>query len=759
MEEHKNVFIEQLSDDDALFTKLQKQTLEEVQRMSGKVWTDFNAHDPGVTLSETVNYALTELDYKLGFNVFDYLSDSDCKLDLNRIGLFLPVNAYYTFPVTEDDYRRMLLANIDDLDFAEVHCDTDTGAYTVGVIMSPFGERDVNEMVRMVKVEFNKRRNLCEWLEKVELIQPEELDFVAELEIEPGEDATDVLVGIFWCIMRYLAGNVDICMPDGNTNDTVSPEKWMEGEQHILRVNIPAQEFTEHELYRNLCKVKGVAHFYTCYLVKDNVPQTRFGVKNSLHIPTSDEEFERICIRCGRQVMSVDCERFYERLRGLYFMNRQNVYLMKQNEDKSCWKQPESVWRNIFDHYPIANDFPKCYRFNPQGEVVSDFENYIRLFDWIISNGLKELEILPKLLSLKESKMDALLNRSQLNLKNRYLDFLDDLYGTDSNPAWLSEENNYGETTAGTVRRRTRFIANADVLNASRAKARNLYSTDKDVSTVKMYFCLLLGLEYDDEKTISNVLPEHNLRLVECINKKNKNRINSLGITDRIDSLLIEEKMLSPDNVIPVNFVVLSEDKEGKIREYKKMREELPFFNENIVTGDLFRGGTRLKNYKIVKTSDDMFMLMYRHQERGGWTNLGKDSDKNRLEMLANILRRFLRELNRKSETVYVVEPVLANRTRAFELLLVLPAWTYRFHSRRFRDRCRELMRSIVPAHLTGKLYWLEEKEMRQFEICYHQLVRTFSDSRLEDYRGILMEAIYELVSKAEEIQSLDDQD
>ena len=106
-----------------------------------------------------------------------------------------------------------------------------------------------------------------------------------------------------------------------------------------------------------------------------------------------------------------------------------------------------------------------------------------------------------------------------------------------------------------------------------------------------------------------------------------------------------------------------------------------------------------------------------------------------------------------------MVEPVLADGTRTFELILALPAWTYRFHSPRFRSKCRELLRSLVPAHLTGKVHWLGEKEMRQFEICYHQLMRTYTDSRLADYRGKLLEAIDELMTKAEETQDLDDTD
>lgn len=53
-------YIRQLAENENLYSYLQRQTLEEVHRLSGKVWTDFNAHDPGVTLADIANYALTK---------------------------------------------------------------------------------------------------------------------------------------------------------------------------------------------------------------------------------------------------------------------------------------------------------------------------------------------------------------------------------------------------------------------------------------------------------------------------------------------------------------------------------------------------------------------------------------------------------------------------------------------------------------------------------------------------------------------------
>ena len=102
------------------------------------------------------------------------------------------------------------------------------------------------------------------------------------------------------------------------------------------------------------------------------------------------------------------------------------------------------------------------------------------------------------------------------------------------------------------------------------------------------------------------------------------------------------------------------------------------------------------------------YMLTYRNRERDGWTNLGCTRSRERLNTLANILRRFLRELNQACETVYIVEPVLADTDKPFRLIIVLPAWTARFLHPAFgkaaRNCCAHYFRHIFPLKYTGSM-------------------------------------------------------
>lgn len=92
--EEKRLYIEQVDVENDLYSMLQKRTLDELQRLSGEVWTDFNPHDPGMTTADIANYALTEVDYKLGFKLQDYLTDPKGNFVPERYGLFLPEEVY-----------------------------------------------------------------------------------------------------------------------------------------------------------------------------------------------------------------------------------------------------------------------------------------------------------------------------------------------------------------------------------------------------------------------------------------------------------------------------------------------------------------------------------------------------------------------------------------------------------------------------------------------------------------------------------------
>lgn len=101
--------------DDVSFQALRSLGIAHTQDLSGRVWTDYNLHDPGVTILEAVCYALTELAYRADLPVPDHLARPDGTIDFERQALLRPDDILRCRPTTANDYRRVLLDEIDDL--------------------------------------------------------------------------------------------------------------------------------------------------------------------------------------------------------------------------------------------------------------------------------------------------------------------------------------------------------------------------------------------------------------------------------------------------------------------------------------------------------------------------------------------------------------------------------------------------------------------------------------------------------------------
>jgi hypothetical protein len=68
----------------ANFAILRQEGVQLLQELSGGTWTDYNLHDPGVTVLEQLCYALTDLIYRTGFDPQDYLVGEDGTIDFDE---------------------------------------------------------------------------------------------------------------------------------------------------------------------------------------------------------------------------------------------------------------------------------------------------------------------------------------------------------------------------------------------------------------------------------------------------------------------------------------------------------------------------------------------------------------------------------------------------------------------------------------------------------------------------------------------------
>ncbi len=84
------------------YARLRAEGIRLLGRLTGQQWTDFNTHDPGITILEQLCYAITDLAYRTSYPIQDLLAGAEQ-------GLVPPAAILSTNPVTLTDLRKLAL--------------------------------------------------------------------------------------------------------------------------------------------------------------------------------------------------------------------------------------------------------------------------------------------------------------------------------------------------------------------------------------------------------------------------------------------------------------------------------------------------------------------------------------------------------------------------------------------------------------------------------------------------------------------------
>ena len=108
---------------------LRQKGLEYIQQLGSRLWTDYNIHDPGITLLEALSYAITDLGYRTSFDIKDLLAhmteelpDPDGQYPADKRQAFYTARNILTVnPWTTGDFRKLLI-NIDGIKNGWLRC-------------------------------------------------------------------------------------------------------------------------------------------------------------------------------------------------------------------------------------------------------------------------------------------------------------------------------------------------------------------------------------------------------------------------------------------------------------------------------------------------------------------------------------------------------------------------------------------------------------------------------------------------------------
>lgn len=425
MAESQRIARKKSQNDPYSFESLRREGVELVQELSGNIWTDYNLHDPGVTILEQLCYALTDVMFRTDFKVEDHLTNKDGSIDFEGLALHPPEEAFPCRAMTITDYRKAVLDSVPEIDNVWLRKAEKSGYGGLYRITARLGKDragiNLTEMVEKVRRVYKRNRNLCEDIAEVTILEEIDCELSGHIEItgerEPAEIAADIY---YECSRQFITGirfsPYDEVLAEGksleeilrgpllghgfvkedeldsNTDDLLIPAEKRENVEETLDV------FTAN-LFSVIKGIGGVKYIKNLFLQKKQVPETPRSLSKvpdaTLHlsIPHDEDEIKITLLKNGRKV-PVSIQRLRARYDKLSFKSDSLRHIL--HDISSQVSLPQGEFRDLQQYYSIQNQFPFIYGINAYGVPDSEpldvkaraiqLKTFLLLFEQILAN-------------------------------------------------------------------------------------------------------------------------------------------------------------------------------------------------------------------------------------------------------------------------------------------------------------------------------------------------------------------------------------
>jgi hypothetical protein len=399
------------------FSFLRTEGIKLIENLSGKVWTDFNTHDPGITLLELFCYAITDLGYRTSFDIKDILAAKDqgspgAKKDVYTAAQILPCN-----PVTLNDYRKLIIdtrgvrnawIEISDnyeipiyLHFENDHKDSNEqnvsltydakkgddilnlrGLYKVFIEYESniLEEKREGEIAEIIRKKLHFHRNLCEDIISVTSIEYELFAIEAILQVSEGTDIDKVNAQVYEVIHNFFSPPVLFYSLEQMLQKGYDADEIFEGP--ILKYGfIDTAEMEKSERYKQvhlsdivslISDIEGVIAVKKLALPADSEsPFSDFtewmdNVKLKQKAPRLDIENSKITfLRSGDRYRNAsDKYADKKRVKALFSFRQSSKLQSRLKGHAGDFAVPVGEYMNISEYFPMQRSLPEAYKMN-----------------------------------------------------------------------------------------------------------------------------------------------------------------------------------------------------------------------------------------------------------------------------------------------------------------------------------------------------------------------------------------------------------
>jgi len=419
-----------------------------VREYCGKVWTDYNVHDPGMTTLELLSYVLTDVAFRASYPVADLLATGLGKNDLSD-QFYSAAQVFVNQALTIKDYRKLLIdiPNIDNAWITPVTTSLYVDKIKGELLFAKPAVRDTEEVnikgfnkvvldlsdsateaqkkaaEKQVQQRLMAHRNLCEdWLD-IKRIKEQDFFLCGGIELQVDASVNQVYADILFAVQNYLTPvikrytlaemlNLQHANGEVYSSDEIfagpSLENGFITDESLSALNLKT-EIRLSDIISLIMNVKGVVRIRKLHI---SPSQISFDEPVSWLVPVAADHKPKLKPEHSQLGFYVDG------LTVVTSIDKVNATLLdmqskaKQAEQAIITEDlavPRGRKRQMTDYLSIQNHFPGIYGVGSQGlhagaseedrNRAKQFKGYLLFFDQVLANFTAQLSHLASLFS------------------------------------------------------------------------------------------------------------------------------------------------------------------------------------------------------------------------------------------------------------------------------------------------------------------------------------------------------------------------
>lgn len=707
------------------FETLRRSAIEFAQAASGNIWTDFNLHDPGVTLLEQTCFALSEVSFQATHTDEELLTDNKGDIRFGALSLFLPKETLPGKPVTLLDLAATL-GEVEGVARVLVSRGPRIGLFNT-VIIPARAEPGIDPKAQEAHVRervnkaFKAHRPLGCDLHVLHVARRASARLAGDVKITGTAIPERVAAEIYYHISAILRGQ------DVGHQTRAGATRRIVFDDTLRFLHAPFDQDTkEPNLEDHLDRLRdipGIADISTLSLTRRDFPlpqgeESAEAYYLDLNLPESLADID-LELTLDGVPLTLDPSQILEEF---VHVSADHIARAQHHLDAKDWLPPKAGQRRSFALADVDALLPNVYRASaqtsPEAGLLVRYRSALNTHLSDMSASLRDLPTTLTALTDATSE-DPSIQRQRVRL----LDYLIAHQGEEMPPihhAGLHLYRSAGERALFEMRWRLDFLEALPFLNRARGTG-----PDGNLPGAFLDKFLLLA---DLKRNPQNELAQNMTGL----------RIATEVSFDGAAPDFPRSELKLPDD--PFDMLVRHKPKAQSLS-VEELKEASPWIADDVCAADAFRRSADPKSFLVSQLADDSFAVFF---DAGHPTHLYSCASFNTFDAAAGFtqkLRASWRALNERAEGAYLVEDILLrNAGSDFTpnvATMVLTGWTARTKQATYRAYVERLLEGLSPAHLLMRPLWMSQDEMANFEALHLQYLEGDNDAK-RALRGLL---------------------